>query len=695
MSRLTILSVGFPFATVGPDAVGGSEQVLARLDAAIVASGDRSIVIAPAGSNVAGELVAIPSVAGPVTDEARRAAWERQRQAIRAVLARERVDLVHMHGIDFWAYLPSANVPVIATLHLPPAWYPPEVFQLGRPRTYLNCVSTSQRRACPPCAMLLPEIENGVPVEAGEQKRAKRRFALAMGRICPEKNLHVALDAGARAGMTVLLGGRIFPYAAHVEYFRKQIAPRLDRRRRFAGPIGGERKRRLLATARCLLVPSLAPETSSLVAMEAMACGTPVVAFPSGALTEIVEHGVTGFVVQDEREMADAIEAAGDLDPGACRHAARERFSADAMVEKYFDAYRRLASPSCTSAACGNRPLVSLELLPDIASLDRIREAWSRLWERTPGATPFQSPAWLIPWWRHLGEGQLLTLACRDGSGQLVSLAPMYIYTKPGSNVRELFLLGTGTTDCLGGLFLPGWERLAASAIVRYLASHADRWDVCDWQQLRAGSPMLLAPLPEGWQEQVVGCEPCPVLALPDSVERLGDALPPNVAQNLRYYRRRAGRRGKVEVQRASQDSLEAFYDAFLSLHRKRWLSRGCPGVLDDARVQAAHRDSLPGLLRDRTLRLLALRLDGRIIAALFGLADRERGGRFYYYLGGFDPAFADLSPGTLLIGSAIEQAIGDGAASFDFLRGGEPYKYLWGAKDDAMFRRRFMRTPQ
>jgi glycosyltransferase involved in cell wall biosynthesis len=100
----------------------------------------------------------------------------------------------------------------------------------------------------------------------------------------------------------------------------------------------------LLNEARCLLVPSTVQETSCLVAMEALACGTPVIAFPSGALVEIVEHGRTGFLVESGAQMAEAIQATVDIDPEACRSAAQARFSSLKMIERYLDAYDRIVS---------------------------------------------------------------------------------------------------------------------------------------------------------------------------------------------------------------------------------------------------------------------------------------------------------------------------------------------------------------
>jgi glycosyltransferase involved in cell wall biosynthesis len=152
------------------------------------------------------------------------------------------------------------------------------------------------------------------------------------------------MQAARMAGVTLLLGGEVFPYLSHRAYFDDQVRPLLDRQRRYLGPVGFARKRRLLASARCLLVPSLAAETSSLVAMEAMACGTPVVAFPAGALPEIVEHGRTGFLVDDVEGMAAAIERAGEIDRAQCRQAAVQRFSVRQMTDAYLSLYERLAA---------------------------------------------------------------------------------------------------------------------------------------------------------------------------------------------------------------------------------------------------------------------------------------------------------------------------------------------------------------
>lgn len=338
---LTVASVAYPFAPVTADPVGGAEQILARLDHALTDAGHRSIVIAPEGSAVAGELLPVPAVTGAIDDTARARTHAAVRTRVDHAIA-EGADLIHLHGIDFLDYLPPPGPPVLATLHLPLDWYPPDALRPDRPRTYLQPVSASQAARAPGGAALTDPIENGV--EIPDMPARKLDYAFMLGRVCPEKGFDDAIDAAVQARSPLLMAGRVYPYPAHQDYFAARILPRLDACRRWLGAVAGRRKAWLLASARCLLVPSKAPETSSLVAMEALAAGTPVIAYRAGALPDIVEHGRTGFLVDGVDEMADAIRAADRIDPAECRARARERFPLRRMINGYLGCYRELTS---------------------------------------------------------------------------------------------------------------------------------------------------------------------------------------------------------------------------------------------------------------------------------------------------------------------------------------------------------------
>jgi glycosyltransferase involved in cell wall biosynthesis len=254
-------------------------------------------------------------------------------------------------------YAPDTGVPIVVTLHLPLPCYSKAATEALSRATVVNCVSNIQLRERMLSSPAVRVIENGVAVEELPRDVPRKSFALALGRICPEKGFHMALDAAALAGVEFRLAGQVYPYEAHQSYFEREIAPRLDRRRRFIGPAGWERKCELLSAARCLLVPSLIAETSSLVAMEALSCGTPVIAFPSGALVDIVEHGKTGFLVNDVGEMARAIELSKSIDPRLCRMRARQRFSTQRMTTSYVGMYQSLASSRVHGAVNEHSPI--------------------------------------------------------------------------------------------------------------------------------------------------------------------------------------------------------------------------------------------------------------------------------------------------------------------------------------------------
>ncbi|HTG45108.1 MAG TPA: glycosyltransferase [Verrucomicrobiae bacterium] len=338
---LRILNVAYPFAPAGPDAVGGAEQVLTLIDQALVAAGHESWVLGCGGSRAFGQVIASFELPDNICDSWKETAYQKYSQRIEETIDRCAIDLLHLHGIDFYRYLPDRPVPVLVTLHLPPLWYPPSVFQLSRPNVWLHCVSPSQHTVCPASPNLLPPIENGVDLPKHRQV-PKRNFALSLGRICPEKGFHLAMDAAKAANIPLLLAGQVFPYEAHLKYFEDEIRSRQSASCKFIGPLAAARKWGYLSAAKCLLVPSLVAETSSLVAMEALACGTPVIAFARGALPQIVEHGKTGFIVHNVDEMAEAIREVAEISPEDCRAAAQKRFSAGTMTERYLSRYLEL-----------------------------------------------------------------------------------------------------------------------------------------------------------------------------------------------------------------------------------------------------------------------------------------------------------------------------------------------------------------
>ena len=337
---LTVLNVAYPMTEVGPDAVGGSEQILTILDRALTEAGHQSLVLAAAGSNVTGTLIPSEPMPKRMDEEVRIRASVIHGELIRQILAECAVDVIHMHSLDFHRYLPPPPVPVLATLHLPPNWYPREIFHATRPGFNLNCVSHSQLAACPISPIMLPPISNGI--DMGDMPLAPERlgYAACLGRVCPEKGYHFALDAARKAAMPLKLAGAVFPYQSHFDYFDKEIAPRLDAERQFVGPVAYSDKTKFLSQAACLVVSSSVAETSSLAAMEALACGTPVIAFNVGALPELIESGRTGFIVSNVEEMAEALTKVHLLRAEDCRKAARTRCSSGVMAKSYLDLYR-------------------------------------------------------------------------------------------------------------------------------------------------------------------------------------------------------------------------------------------------------------------------------------------------------------------------------------------------------------------
>lgn len=303
-----------------------------------------------------------------------------------------------------------------------------------------------------------------------------------------------------------------------------------------------------------------------------------------------------------------------------------------------------------------------------------------------PDRTPFQHPAWLLPWWDVFGAGDLHVLEIRSG-GRLAGLAPLYLARSPEGS-RELRLIGEGVSDYLDVLSMPAARRSVVRAIERELTRSAGEWTCCAFDHLRPGSVLLDVTAPPDVEDVTQDDEPCPALALPASVEDLPGAIGSRLAKNIRYERRRAEQDGGIAIEQAAPDTIDDLLTALFELHGRRWSARGERGVLAGSAVRAFHRAAAPALLAAGLLRMHVLRIGGRTAAIYYGMHAADRA---CFYLAGFDPAFASRSPGTLATAAAVERAIEDGASVFDFLSGREAYKYQWRAIDRPRLIRRLV----
>ncbi|MGI4808299.1 MAG: GNAT family N-acetyltransferase [Janthinobacterium lividum] len=297
-----------------------------------------------------------------------------------------------------------------------------------------------------------------------------------------------------------------------------------------------------------------------------------------------------------------------------------------------------------------------IEVIDTDRGLMALAADWQAAWARCPEATPFQSPHWLLPWWRVFGTGMPRVALERQG-GAIVGILPLYVL--PGE--RKALPIGAGTTDYLDGLgdptpLLPAVvERLAGDAVDQIELIEAPPWS------RSLGLPGV------AWSPS----SPCPMLTLSD--------IPSGIRRKLRMNRNRADRAGGWAVEAATADTLDQSLDALIRLHQDRWTAQGEPGVLADPAVLAFWRDAAPGLLAAGLMRLHVLRVGGVVAAAIMALLSP---GRIYFYLSGYDTAQSFVSPGTLLLGAMLEQAVAEERTEAHFLRGQESYKYAWGAVD-------------
>lgn len=318
-----------------------------------------------------------------------------------------------------------------------------------------------------------------------------------------------------------------------------------------------------------------------------------------------------------------------------------------------------------------------LETICDFSDLQQLASPWHQLFAAVDSASPFQSPDWLVPWWKHFHPGELHSLALRDGD-ELVAMFPFYIEQK-STGLRQLKLIGCGNSDYLDPLIRPDYERQACEALAGWLSERCGRIHDCVLDRLTETSA-ITAAFPE--QTRIIDSEPCLSRQLPPNKPDWRQSISPHLNYDLRQSWHRAQKRGTLRLQTATGDSVSEYLGIFFSLHNRRWVAKGRPGVAFDQTIESFLCDAARAFLQKDMLRLSVLWWNDRPVAAIYGFRDVRT---FYMYLIGFDSQFASFSFGSVAIEAAVEAAIEEGCTSVDFLRGREGYKYRFGATERRM----------
>ena len=339
---MRIALVSTPFVAVPPKEYGGTELVVSELAEGLIARGHEVTVFATGDSRTSAELRYLyPQAQWPpnAVIDMDHVSW-----AFREIAAGG-FDLIHAHSAVALALarlLPE--IPLVYTLHHPRDESLSALYS-HVPEAHYVAISEDQRRRevpLPRCEV----IHHGLDPARYEWRERAGDYVCFVGRLSRVKGPHTAIDVAARAGVPIRVAGSIHKEDDGPAFAEQEVLPRLSQPHvEYLGPIGMAVKVPLLRDARALLAPIEWNEPFGLILIEAMLSGCPVVAFPRGSVPELVEEGITGFIVQSAEEMAELIRPGGVLDRfdrALCRARAAERFSRDRMVVEHEHLYRRI-----------------------------------------------------------------------------------------------------------------------------------------------------------------------------------------------------------------------------------------------------------------------------------------------------------------------------------------------------------------
>ncbi|MBV9663527.1 MAG: glycosyltransferase family 4 protein [Actinobacteria bacterium] len=328
---MRIAVVAPPWAPVPPALYGGIELVVDRLCVGMQKAG-HDVVLFTTGDSTC-----------PVRREWALEVSEGQRigmavPELRHVMAAydavRDADIVHDHSIMGPVYAERfPDLPVVTTIHGPFNDELTDLYSRIAGRVPIIAISHAQRKPVPqiPIARV---IHHGLDVEDFPFGAGDGGYCLFLGRMSPDKGAHRAIEAAEKANVPLLMAAKMRE-AWEFEYFEEMVKPHLNDDIQYLGEVPHEHKLELLAGARALLFPIRWNEPFGMVMIEALACGTPVLAFPEGAAPEVVDDGRTGFLCHDETDMAQAIARVGTLSRADCRAAVAGYFSTDRMVSEH------------------------------------------------------------------------------------------------------------------------------------------------------------------------------------------------------------------------------------------------------------------------------------------------------------------------------------------------------------------------
>jgi glycosyltransferase involved in cell wall biosynthesis len=348
--RIAILSPVW-FA-VPPTGYGGIELIVSLLADGLVDAGHEVTLFASGDSLTKANL---ESVFPKAPSELIGRSVPELRHALACYTRADEFDVINDHsGMPAAALGGVVRTPVLHTVHGPLDGEPGQIYrsiQEVSPNVGLISISLNQRRPAPelPWAANIP---NALDFSLYPCKPHRGDYLLFLGRMSPDKGAHRAIAVAMELGLPLKMAGKKRERKEE-QYFAEYVEPHLGRSIEWLGEVPHGTKVELLQDARATLFPIEWEEPFGLVMIEAMACGTPVIATRHGAVPEVIEHGRSGLIVDHYREMPAALELADELDPLECRHYVEERFAPERMVNDYLDAYREAVERA--SVATGER----------------------------------------------------------------------------------------------------------------------------------------------------------------------------------------------------------------------------------------------------------------------------------------------------------------------------------------------------